>query len=417
MLAATVRVTRDLDLAEECVQDALIAALEHWPREGVPANPGAWLMTTARRKGIDRLRRAKRYEEKIAQLEETMPSPSSMPDERLELIFTCCHPALSREAQVALTLRSVVGLTTAEIARAFLTSEATVAQRLVRAKRKIVDAKIPFRVPERADLAERLEEVLAVLYLMFNEGYLATGRRGASDRDLASEAEWLATLVVQLLPGEPEALGLLALMRFHVARAAARFDRNGDIVLLKDQERWKWDQDRIADATAVVGRFLALGRPGPYQLQALIALAHTSAPSWEETRWTEIVRAYDALLGFTDAPVVRLNRAIAVGHVAGPAQALTEVDALSDDLDGYHLFHATRAELLRQLGRPDEARSADRLDGYHLFHATRAELLARLGREPEAAVANARALELTTNDAERRLLTTRLHRHPLTDGS
>jgi len=379
LVAALVRSLGDFDLAEECVQDALIAALEHWPREGVPANPGAWLMTTARRKGIDRLRRAKRYEEKIAQLEETMPSPSSMPDERLELIFTCCHPALSREAQVALTLRSVAGLTTGEIARAFLTSEATVAQRLVRAKRKIVDAKIPFRVPERADLAERLEEVLAVLYLMFNEGYLATGRRGASDRDLASEAEWLATLVVQLLPEEPEALGLLALMRFHVARAAARFDRNGDIVLLKDQERWKWDQERIADATTVVGRFLALGRPGPYQLQALIALAHTSAASWEETRWTDIVRAYDSLLGFTDSPVVRLNRAIAVGHVAGPAQALTEVDALSLDLDGYHLFHATRAELLRQLGRPDEARSADR-----------------------------RALALTENPAERALLERRL---------
>jgi len=378
-VAALVRSLGDFDLAEECVQDALIAALEHWPREGVPANPGAWLMTTARRKGIDRLRRAKRYEEKIAQLEETMPSPSSMPDERLELIFTCCHPALSREAQVALTLRSVAGLTTGEIARAFLTSEATIAQRLVRAKRKIVDAKIPFRVPERADLAERLEEVLAVLYLMFNEGYLATGRRGASDRDLASEAEWLATLVVQLLPEEPEALGLLALMRFHVARAAARFDRNGDIVLLKDQERWKWDQERIADATTVVGRFLALGRPGPYQLQALIALAHTSAASWEETRWTDIVRAYDSLLGFTDSPVVRLNRAIAVGHVAGPAQALTEVDALSLDLDGYHLFHATRAELLRQLGRPDEARSADR-----------------------------RALALTENPAERALLERRL---------
>ena len=379
LTASLVRSLGDFDLAEECVQDALVAALEHWPREGVPANPGAWLTTTARRKGIDRLRRAKRYEEKIAQLEETMPSPSSMPDERLELIFTCCHPALSREAQVALTLRSVAGLTTGEIARAFLTSEATVAQRLVRAKRKIVDAKIPFRVPERADLAERLEEVLAVLYLMFNEGYLATGRRGASDRDLASEAEWLATLVVQLLPEEPEALGLLALMRFHVARAAARFDRNGDIVLLKDQERWKWDQERIADASTVVGRFLALGRPGPYQLQALIALAHTSAPSWEETRWTDIVRAYDALLGFTDSPVVRLNRAIAVGHVAGPAQALTEVDALSDDLDAYHLFHATRAELLRQLGRPEEARSADR-----------------------------RALALTENPAERALLERRL---------
>ncbi|HYK97663.1 MAG TPA: RNA polymerase sigma factor [Candidatus Acidoferrales bacterium] len=379
LTASLVRSLGDFDLAEECVQDALVSALEHWPRDGVPANPGAWLMTAARRKGIDRLRRAKRYEEKIAQLEETVSPTSSLPDERLELIFTCCHPALAREAQVALTLRSVAGLTTAEIARAFLTSEATVAQRLVRAKRKIVDAKIPFRVPERADLAERLEEVLAVLYLMFNEGYLATGRRGATDRDLAAEAEWLASLVVDLLPDEPEALGLLALMRFHLARAAARFDRDGQIVLLKDQERWKWDRAKIDDAMGIVRRFVALDRRGPYQLQALIALAHADAASWEETPWTEIVRAYDGLLEFGNSPVVRLNRAIAVGHVAGPARALGEVDALAGDLDGYHLFHATRAELLRQLDRPAEARDADR-----------------------------RALALTENPAERALLERRI---------
>ena len=379
LTASLVRSLGDFDLAEECVQDALVAALEHWPREGVPANPGAWLQTTARRKGIDRIRRAKRYEEKIAQLEETTVTTSTLPDERLELIFTCCHPALSREAQVALTLRSIAGLTTDEIARAFLVSESTIAQRLVRAKRKIVDAKIPFRVPERADLPERIEEVLAVLYLMFNEGYLATGRRGASDRDLAAEAEWLASLVVQLLPEEPEALGLLALMRFHLARAAARFDRDGNIVLLKDQERWKWDEDKIDDATRLVGRFLALRRPGPYQLQALIALAHASAKTGEETRWPEIVRAYDALLEFSDSPVIRLNRAIAVAQVSGPELALKEVDALSDDLDGYHLFHATRGELLRQLGRSAEAREADR-----------------------------RALTLTENPAERALLEKRI---------
>jgi RNA polymerase sigma factor (sigma-70 family) len=379
LTASLVRSLGDFDLAEESVQDALVSALEHWPRDGVPANPGAWLMTAARRKGIDRLRRAKRYEEKIAQLEETVSPTSSLPDERLELIFTCCHPALAREAQVALTLRSVAGLTTAEIARAFLTSEATVAQRLVRAKRKIVDAKIPFRVPERADLAERLEEVLAVLYLMFNEGYLATGRRGATDRDLAAEAEWLASLVVELLPDEPEALGLLALMRFHLARAAARFDRDGQIVLLKDQERWKWDRAKIDDAMGIVRRFIALDRRGPYQLQALIAMAHADAASWEETPWPQIVRAYDGLLAFGNSPVIRLNRAIAAGHVAGPATALGEVDALADDLDSYHLFHATRAELLRQLGRAEEARDADR-----------------------------RALALTENPAERALLERRI---------
>ena len=369
----------DFDLAEECVQEALAAALEHWPRQGVPDNPGAWLMTTARRKGIDRIRREKRYQEKIAQLEEPVTTTSTMPDDRLELIFTCCHPALAREAQVALTLRSVAGLTTAEIARAFLVPEATIAQRLVRAKRKIVEARIPLRVPERAELAERLGEVLAVLYLMFNEGYLSTGKRGAADRDLAAEAAWLASLVVELLPGEPEALGLLALMRFHIARAPARFDRDGNIVLLKDQDRAKWDERTIDGAVRVVSRFVTLGRPGPYQLQALIAMAHAQAPTWEETRWADIVRAYDALLDFADTPVVRLNRAIAVSHVAGAQTALAEVEALAPDLERYHLFHATRAELLRELGRQAEARAADR-----------------------------RALELTENPAERVLLERRL---------
>jgi RNA polymerase sigma-70 factor (ECF subfamily) len=377
-----VRSFGDFDLAEECVQDALVAALEHWPREGVPENPGAWLMTAARRRGIDRLRREKRYQDKLRGGLGPLEPPGGgtrMTDERLELIFTCCHPALSRDAQVALTLRSVAGLTTPEIARAFLVPEATIAQRLVRAKRKIVDAKIPFRVPERADLPERLEQVLAVLYLMFNEGYLSTGRRGAHDRDLASEAEWLVSLVAQLLPEEPEVLGLLALMRFHLARAAARFDRDGNIVLLRDQDRWKWDRRKIDDAIALVGRFLVAGRAGPYQLQALIAMAHADARSWEETRWADIVRVYDRLLALGDSPVVRLNRAIAVWHVAGAEAALRELDPLADDLDAYHLYHATRAELLRDLGRADEARAADR-----------------------------RALTLTENPAERALLERRL---------
>lgn len=306
-----------------------------------------------------------------------------MPDERLELIFTCCHPALAREAQLALTLRSVAGLTTAEIARAFLQAEATVAQRLVRAKRKIVDAKIPFRVPEAHELPDRLGEVLAVLYLMFNEGYLATGPRGVADRDLAAEAEWLTSLLARLMPDEPEVLGLLALMRFNLARADARFDSSGGIVLLRDQDRSKWDRPRIEETFGVVARYLRMRRPGPYQLQALIAGAHADAKSWETTRWNEIVRSYDALLEFSDTPVVRLNRAIAVWHVEGPAVALAEVDALAGALDRYHLFHATRAELLRALGRPEEARTADR-----------------------------RALELTDNPGERALLERRLARRP-----
>ena len=306
---------------------------------------------------------------------------TSATDERLDLIFTCCHPALARDAQVALTLRSVLGLTTAEIARAFLVSEATLAQRIVRAKRKIVDARISFRAPAPDELAERLDEVLAVLYLVFNEGYLASGPDRAARRDLAEEAEWLASLVVRLLPAEPEALGLLALMRLHLARADARFDERGRLVLLRDQDRGRWDRTRVADAVALIERAGALRHPGPYQLQAAIAALHTESPSWAATDWAQIVRLYDLLAAMTGSPVVRLNRAIALREVAGPEPALREVDPLAADLGGYHLFHATRAELLRDLGRRDEARAAD-----------------------------LRALELTDNPAERALLEERLGR-------
>jgi len=380
LTAALVRALGDFDLAEELVQEALLEAVEHWPKNGIPEKPGAWLLTTARRKAVDQFRRQARYRDKLMQLERAvMTVDAAEGDDRLRLIFTCCHPALSREAQVALTLRAVAGLTTAEIARAYITSEATIAQRIVRAKRKIVDAKIPYRVPAEHDMGERLEEVLAVLYLMFNEGYLSTTGDRASRRDLAEDAAWLAGLMVRLMPEEPEALGLLALMRLHLARADSRFDMDGDLVLLQDQDRRRWDQERIASAMVVLRRAATLRRSGPYQLQAAIAACHAEAKTWQETDWRQIVALYDALLDLMPSPVVQLNRAIARRYLDGAPEALADVDRLAEALDGYYLFHAARAEMLRDLGRDADARLALR-----------------------------RARDLTDNPAERALLERRM---------
>lgn len=375
-----VRVLGNFDLAEEVVQDSLVAALEKWPEQGIPDNPGAWLMTTARRRAIDILRRDRRYTEKIALLERsTLPGDAAETDDRLRLIFTCCHPALPRDGQVALTLRAVAGFTTEEIAAAFLVSEATMAQRIVRAKRKIVAANIPYRVPQGAEVAERLDSVLAVLYLMFNEGYLSRGAEAATRRDLADDALWLARLLDRLMPEQAEVLGLIALMQLHLARSAARFDALGEMVLLADQDRALWDRDAIATGVRTLEHAAALRAPGPYQLQAAIAAVHAEARTWGSTDWRQILILYDTLVRIGDTPVIRLNRAVALSHVAGPEEALGEVNDLAMSLGDYHLLHSTRAELLDQMGEPAQARQA------------------RL-----------RALELCQNPAERALLERRL---------
>jgi len=376
LTAALVRILGDFDIAEEIVQDALVSALERWPIDGIPRKPGAWLQTVARRRALDLLRRETRYREKLMEL--TWPLRQE-PDDRLRLIFTCCHPALAREAQVALTLRTICGLSVAEIARAFLTSEATIAKRLVRARRKIADAGIPYRVPADDELDERLREVLAVLYLMFNEGYLAHVGPEPMRRDVAEDATWLTELLTRLLPGEPEPVGLLALMRLHLARSSGRFNARGELVLLREQDRSLWDRKMIDSATRLLEEAARQKRPGPYQIQAAIVACHAEALSWEQTDWPQIVALYDVLLRMRPSPVVRLNRAIALDHVAGPDVALAEVDVLASELDGYYLFHATRAELLRALDR-----------------------------RAEAATAASRALKLTTNPAERALLQKRI---------
>ena len=358
------------------MQDALAIALQRWPVSGVPDRPDLWLITVARRRAIDAIRRDVRHRRKLALLRDLTPQAG---DDRLTMIFTCCHPALPREAQVALTLRTVCGLTVPEIARAFLAAEATIAQRLARARRKIAQAGIPYRVPPPEALADRLGEVLAVIYLLFHEGYLSSeGEQPARD-DLTVEAEWLASLLARLMPLEPEVLGLLALIRLHRARAEARFDADGRLVLLRDQDRSRWDAAAIADAAGLVVRASRMRRPGPYQLQAAIVACHAEAPSWERTDWLQILFLYDALLDHMPSPIVRLNRAVALHSVRGPAAALAEVEALSGSLDRHHLFHATRAQFLRELGRFHEARIADQ-----------------------------RAILLTDNPAERALLEQRL---------
>jgi RNA polymerase sigma-70 factor (ECF subfamily) len=377
LAASVTRVLGDFDAAEEVVQDALLAAWRQWPVDGVPDRPAAWLWTVARRRAVDLLRREVRLRERLATL--VWPVEQAEEDDRLRLVFTCCHPALSREAQVALTLRTVCGLSTAEIANAFLVSESATIQRLTRARRKIAAAGIPYRVPAADELADRLSAVLAVIYLLFNEGYLCSAGATAVRRDLTDDARWLSALLARLMPTEPEVLGLYALIRLHGARTAARFDPLGRIVLLRNQDRTLWNRAEIADACGLLVRAAGLGRPGPYQLQAAIIACHCEARSWAETDWMQILLLYDALLSHQPSPVIRLHRAIALGQVFGPAAALDVVETLSHDLNGYHLYHASRAELLRTLGRPAEARAADRL-----------------------------ALGLTSNPAERGLLEQRL---------
>jgi RNA polymerase sigma-70 factor (ECF subfamily) len=377
LATALVRITGDFAMAEDLVQDAVMAALQRWPAEGVPERPDAWLFTVARNRGLDALRRESNYRTKLAHMQWPVLPKS---DERLQLIFTCCHPALPREAQIALTLRVVCGLTTAQIARAFLLPETTVAQRITRAKRKIIDAGIPYRVPDPDELNARLREVLAVIYLLLNEGYLSTVDQ-AESRDLVDDAEWLASQLDELMPTEPEVAGLLALIQLHRARVGARFDREGDLVLLEHQNRSNWNHKAIADATRLLRRAAEQHQPGPYQLQAAIVACHAEATDWADTDWEQIVLLYDMLLHLAPSPLTRLHRSIALRYTAGPQAALAEVDALCHTLDHYHLYHASRAELLRALGHPLQARVADQ-----------------------------RALELTTNPAEQALLRRRIDR-------
>jgi RNA polymerase sigma-70 factor (ECF subfamily) len=360
VVATLIRTTGDWDLAEECAQEAFARALERWPVDGVPRSPGAWLTTVARNRARDRMRHAqmadaKREEVATTTQDEDDAQSRPMDDDRLRLIFTCCHPALPLEARVALTLRTLAGLTTAEIARAFFVPEATMAKRLVRAKAKIQNAGIPYRVPPPELLGERTTAVLGVLYLLFNEGYSATSGDDLVRQNLCDEAMFLAGALVELIPGEPEAVGLLTLMELHNARRASRTDTEGELVPLEEQDRTAWDLDAIRQAIARLESAERMGRRGPYQVQAAIAACHAIAPVAAATDWPRIAALYDQLVGMVPVAVVRLNRAVAVGMASGPAAALALLDELEPELSNFHLLHATRGDFLRRLHHNDDA--------------------------------------------------------------